>query len=88
LVLALLLAMADGDADADGLGPADGCGEVVVLGVFGVVVAVLADVLAKTVAMPKALTTLSNVARQVMRDSLRRPESRAAPRLRCLMPPS
>ncbi len=47
--------------------------------------AVLPVVLAKSVVMPNAVTTLSKVVRQVMRDSRRSPESRPAVRLLCLM---
>jgi hypothetical protein len=69
-----------------GLGCPDvcGCGEGEDAGGTVVPVALMA-VLSKSVASPTAATALSSVVRQVSRESLRRPESRAAPRLRCLM---
>jgi hypothetical protein len=50
-----------------------------------VVLTTLCAVLANRVAIPKSVTTLSKVARQVSRDSRRIPESRLALRFRCLM---
>jgi hypothetical protein len=47
--------------------------------------ALCAAVLANSVVSPKAVTTLSSVARQVSRDRRRSPESRLALKLRCLM---
>lgn len=75
----------DDDAEALGLGPAGAEGGTDEEGVDGEPVAVFAALLANRLAMPKTLTTLSSVARQVILDSLTSPESRAAPRLRCLM---
>ena len=80
---------ADADGDAEGLVPlADGDGaDVPVDGCVAapLVVATLCAVLAKSEAIPNAVTTLSKVARQVSRDRRRIPESRPARRLRCLM---
>jgi hypothetical protein len=50
-----------------------------------VVLTTLLAVLAKSVVIPNAVTTLSKVARQVRRERRRIPESRPARRLRCLM---
>jgi hypothetical protein len=80
----LAFALADDVGLAPGVGCAPGADDPVAGGVVELDT-VLAAVLAKTVAMPKALTALRSVARQVIRDSLRKPESRAAPRFRCLM---
>jgi hypothetical protein len=80
LLLALGVAGADGAGDCDEDEDDDD--------VVPELVVVLAAVLANSVVMPKAVTTLSSVARQVILDSLTSPESRAAARLRCLMPAS
>jgi hypothetical protein len=82
------------DADADGEEPlADGDALGPVLGLLDgwvceldAVPAELLAVLEKSVVRPNAVTALSRVARQVMRDSLRSPESLPAVRLLCLMP--
>lgn len=81
--------LADADADADGEEPlADSEAlELPECWVCGLdVPAELVAVLEKSVVRPNAVTTLSKVARQVMRDSLRSPESLPAVRLLCLMP--
>jgi len=53
--------------------------------VVAALVALVVAVFAKSEAIPNALTRLNKAARHVMRDRRRRPESRAAPLLRCLM---
>jgi hypothetical protein len=84
-----LCAFADADgeeplADGEALDPALELPDGWVFAV-GAVPAELLAVLEKRVVMPNAVTTLSNAVRQVMRDSLRRPESLPAVRLLCLM---
>jgi hypothetical protein len=81
----LAFALADDVGLAPGVGCAAGVGDAPEDGAVVELDTVLAAVLAKTVAMPNALTALRSMARQVIRDSLRRPESRAAPRFRCFM---
>ena len=84
---------ADADGDAEGLVPlADGCGaELPLVPADGcvavplVLLTTLLAVLANSVVIPNAVTTLSKVARQVRRERRRIPESRPARRLRCLM---
>jgi hypothetical protein len=80
----------EADAEAAGtgwLGPgeADGAG-LLAAPVDPVLATVLAAVRANRLAIPNAPTRLSRAARNVMREILRRPKSRAAPRSRCLMP--
>lgn len=81
---------AEPDGDGPGLVPlTEGCG----LGLWPEdwlpppfpTVAKVCAVLAKSVAMPNAVTALSSIARHVNRDNRRNPESRPARRFRCLM---
>lgn len=81
--------LADLGPEAAALGVDEGCAparaDPLLAGVVVEAVAVLAAVLANIVAMPHAPSTLSSAVRQVIRDSRRRPASRAAPLFRCLM---
>ncbi len=91
MALADLLADADGDCERDApLADGDALGEVLCppddwVCELDVVPALLLAVLENSVVMPNAVTALSSVVRQVMRDSLRSPESLPAVRLLCLM---
>jgi hypothetical protein len=85
---------ADGDGEAlPGFPPAAGLGPVLApccpaggeVAVLAEVPASLCAVFAKNVAIPKAVTTLSRLARKVSLESRRSPESRLPARLRCLM---